>query len=152
MAKATEIASFLAYLSQQGEESDPLTNLRIQKLLYYVQGWSLALRDRPAFEDRIEAWAHGPVVPSVYHDLKKFDRGFVVGLNGEDESTLSDEDKMFLGELWQTYQAYSASKLWQMTHAEAPWENARNGCPPGERSTNEITQDSLKAYFATLAN
>ena len=85
--------------------------------------------------------------------------GYSMSHNSEDgvlgkkmDATLSDEDKMFLGELWQTYQAYSASKLWQMTHAEAPWENARNGCPPGERSTNEITQDSLKAYFATLAN
>ncbi len=153
MPKAIEIAAFLAYLAETGEESDPLTNLRLQKLLYYVQGWSLTLRDRPAFGDRIEAWAHGPVVPTVYHEFKKFGNDkFVLPSSESDEFLTDEEDRTFVRELWESYRAYSASKLWQMTHDEAPWINARSGCAPGERSSNEISQDSLKTYFSNLAN
>ena len=63
MAKAVEVARFLAYLAANDVEPDYLTNLRLQKLLYYVQAWSLVLRkSADFFQERIEAWVHGPVV------------------------------------------------------------------------------------------
>ncbi|MBS0447792.1 MAG: DUF4065 domain-containing protein, partial [Proteobacteria bacterium] len=52
------------------EAGDPVTNLKLQKLLYYVQGWHLALRGTCAFQDRLEAWVHGPVQPGVYGTYK----------------------------------------------------------------------------------
>ncbi len=66
MASAYEVARCLVRLAAHDEEPDYLTNLRLQKLLYYAQAWSLAMRDKPLFDDRIEAWPSGPVVPSVF--------------------------------------------------------------------------------------
>src|SRR5689334_12279943 len=65
-ASAMDVAKFLIYLSACEDEPDYVSHLRLQKLLYYVQGWSLALRGKPMFVERIEAWAHGPVVKNVY--------------------------------------------------------------------------------------
>ena len=66
MSKALSVAKFLLELAEREDEPDRLSHLRLQKLLYYTQGWSLALRDKALFKDRIEAWAHGPVVKKLY--------------------------------------------------------------------------------------
>lgn len=65
MASAYEVAQHLIRLAEFEEEPDYLTHLRLQKLLYYVQAWSMAMRSRPMFPERIEAWGHGPVVPNL---------------------------------------------------------------------------------------
>lgn len=65
---ARQVADYvIAFLAEHG---DPTTNLKLQKLLYYSQAWYLALYDLPLFDDRIEAWVHGPVVPPVYGAFK----------------------------------------------------------------------------------
>ena len=70
MANAPDVARYIVRFFQ--EAGDPVTNLKLQKLLYYVQGWNLALRDEPAFPDRLEAWIHGPVQPGVYGSYKAY--------------------------------------------------------------------------------
>lgn len=67
--KSREIADYIILYFQ--EHGEPLTNLKLQKLLYYAKGWYLALYDKPLFNDKIEAWVHGPVVPSIYHAFKQ---------------------------------------------------------------------------------
>jgi uncharacterized phage-associated protein len=152
MSNASEVAGYLTYLAQSGEEPDPLTNLRLQKLLYYVQGWSLALRSQAMFPDRIEAWAHGPVVPSVYHDMKKFKDGpFVVETDPPPDFQLSAEEVSFIAEVWETYKDYSALKLREMTHRETPWQNARSGYAPLENCCVEITIEAMREFFTALA-
>jgi uncharacterized phage-associated protein len=58
---------FIAWAEAEGEE---LSNLKLQKLLYYAQGHHLAERHQPLFTEQIQAWSHGPVVPQVYHEYK----------------------------------------------------------------------------------
>jgi len=153
MAKAEAVAAYLVYLAQVGEEGepDPLTHLRLQKLLYYVQGWSVALRGQPMFADAIEAWVYGPVVVPVYHQMKKFGaRAFVIPdeTNPPDfDATLTAADQEFIRGVWDEYKVYSALKLRDMTHHEEPWQNARKGYGPTERSSAPITPDAMKAYF-----
>ena len=69
MLTCMEVANYL--LSKTDEEAgDVISNLKLQKLVYYVQGFSLAMNNRPMFEEDIYAWQHGPVVPSLYHNFK----------------------------------------------------------------------------------
>jgi uncharacterized phage-associated protein len=70
MVQVSEVADYLIAFSH--EHGDPVSNLKLQKLLYYAQAWQLALYDEPLFNDRIEAWVHGPVVPSVYRQYKEW--------------------------------------------------------------------------------
>jgi uncharacterized phage-associated protein len=67
---------FIAWTGQVEEAR--LSNLKLQKLLYYAQGHYLATAGQPLFDDRIQAWSHGPVVPTVYHEYKKFGRDNIV--------------------------------------------------------------------------
>src|SRR5688572_18511108 len=74
MPSALDVAKYL--LSLQDEEvGDSISNLKLQKLLYYAQGFHLAEHGRALFEERIEAWQHGPVIPTVYPEFKDYGRG-----------------------------------------------------------------------------
>ena len=126
------------------EDAD-LSNLKLQKLLYYAQGHHLAVYGRPLFHDDIQAWSHGPVVPDVYHTYKTF---------GSDSICLADDDpfewddvdpptSQFLAKVWNTYGSIAAWKLRNMTHAEQPWQDHFS---QGERYI-VIPEDEIRAYF-----
>ena len=152
MARAYDVAQYLAFLATDNEpEPDPLTHLRLQKLLYYVQGWSLALRGKPMFQERIEAWAHGPVVPYVFQRLRDFGSEPFVYSGDPSQIPLDDEEASFVKQVWDSYKEYSASSLRNMTHSEAPWITARGSCGPGEKCDAEITHDSMRAFFSQRA-
>ena len=68
MTTANNVAKYIIHRFQ--EAGDPVTNLKLQKLLYYVQGWHLGIFKNPAFNDEFEAWVHGPVIPEVFHAYK----------------------------------------------------------------------------------
>ena len=150
MARAIDVARYLIRLASHEEEPDPLTHLRLQKLLYYVQGWSLAQRGCPMFEDRIEAWAHGPVVPAVYHTFKDFGFSFIPD-NEDPIEGLSEEESGFIVSVWEAYKGYSASSLRQMTHDEPTWLDARQGLDPAERCEAEITHEAMRTFFSSQA-
>ncbi|HJZ56058.1 MAG TPA: type II toxin-antitoxin system antitoxin SocA domain-containing protein, partial [Gemmataceae bacterium] len=72
MATAMDVARYLLQLAGRGDEPELMTQKRLYKLLYYVQGWTLAWYGRPMFADRIEAWREGPVPPDLYSQFKLF--------------------------------------------------------------------------------
>lgn len=148
---ALDVARYLIHLAACENEPEYLTHLRIHKLLYYVQGWSLALRGKAMFQDRIEAWAHGPVVPSVYPIFADFGDRPIAPENMLIPRGLSDDDKELIESVWESYKAYSSSSLRAMTHKEAPWKDARGKCAPADRCTTEITKTALKRYFTQFA-
>lgn len=140
---ATIAKWFVAYA--QADEAD-VSNLKIQKLLYYAQGHHLAETGAPLFNDPIEAWSHGPVVRSVYREFKSFGSGDVQLAKGDpfrwedvDEPTTN-----LLIQVWETYGQYAAWRLRAMTHSEAPWRNHFSE----ESADAEISQDEIKAQFA----
>jgi uncharacterized phage-associated protein len=150
MAKAVEVGRYLAYLAANDVEPDYLTNMRLQKLLYYVQAWSLVMRNRPMFGERIEAWVHGPVVREVYQHFRNGNSPILLEDIGEPTFDLEDEDREFIGNTWETYKVHSALRLREMTYAEDPWTIARRGYGPADRWDVEITQDALREYFSSL--
>jgi uncharacterized phage-associated protein len=126
-----------------------ISNLKLQKLLYYAQGYRLARSGAPLFSDRIEAWSHGPVVPAVYQAYKRFGSGDV-DLDPDDPFSWSDVDKettQFLIEVWEAFGGFGAWRLRNMTHSEDPWRSSFEQ----DVSHIEITQDSLRTYFSTRA-
>jgi uncharacterized phage-associated protein len=120
--RATTIAKwFVAWA--QAEEAD-LSNLKLQKLLYYAQGHHLATVDEPLFNDPIQAWSHGPVVPSVYHEFKA-SGSKDIQLSESDPFRWEDVDEQttdLLMRVWNTYGGLAAWRLRNMTHEEEPWK------------------------------
>lgn len=139
---------FVAWAETDESGEAELSNLKLQKLLYYAQGHHLARTGRPLFDDPIEAWDHGPVVPAVYHNFKNFE-SHPLTLDPDDPfdwDHVSEETTQLLIDVWERYGEFAAWKLRNMTHAEAPWVDAYQR----RVSHIEITQDALRRYFATL--
>lgn len=151
VALATEVAEYLLYLAGQEEEPEFLSHLRLQKLLYYTQGWALALLDRPLFDDRIEAWQHGPVVPAVWREYKDFGYDPLPTIDADRLPTFSAEDSELIEKVWSAYRPYSATSLRDMTHGELPWIEAREGFSPGQACNAEIKLSTMQTYFKSLA-
>jgi uncharacterized phage-associated protein len=145
-SKALIVAEYFIQKSQA--EGKPITNKKLQKLLYYAQAWSLVFNGRGVFEEKIEAWVHGPAIPSVYDVYKSFGFGNIdVAVNGGDFSALSDDDKKILEDVWKAYGKFDADYLEVLTHGEAPWQMARDGLAADASSNNEISAAAMKDYY-----
>lgn len=131
------------FLAQIDEDAgDLISNLKLQKLVYYAQGFHLAMFDKPLFSEPIEAWAHGPVVPVLYHNFKPYGSNSIPRPECIDFSIYDGDTREMLDEVYKVYGQFSAWKLRNMTHEEPPWIEASEN-----RST--ISHESLKAYFKT---
>jgi uncharacterized phage-associated protein len=121
--------------------------MRLQKLLYYAQGWHLASFTTPLFAERIEAWKYGPVVKEVYSRFAEFGYQAIPPSEGADSDTLTEAQKSFIQAIWKQYGMLSATALRDMTHREAPWMDARKGLPAEARSDAEISQEAMRPFF-----
>jgi uncharacterized phage-associated protein len=139
---AIDVANTFLKLSDP-TSGDFLTNLKIQKLVYYAQGFSLALHGEVLFHDKIVHWEHGPVVIDLYHELKDNGSDVIDVPKDFDPSKHFNEEQLeLIREVQKVYGQFSAWKLRDMTHAEEPWIKTSNN--------EEITTDSLKSFFKTL--
>lgn len=148
MTRALDAARYLIRLAtpSEDENADCLCHMRLQKLLYYVQGWHLAAVGVPLFPERIEAWRYGPVVKSLYPTFKEF-RLAIPSTEGEVADTLTIKDRAFIASIWDIYKVYSATALRDMTHRETPWVVARGNLPPEAASETEITTSDMREFF-----
>ncbi|OOF53559.1 Panacea domain-containing protein [Rodentibacter trehalosifermentans] len=135
------------FLSLCNEDSgDLISNLKLQKLVYYAQGFSLAINSRPLFNEKIQAWPHGPVVPDLYEEYKRYGSGALPTVNLDiNFDDFSEEDKELLDDVYEVYGQFSAWKLRNMTHDEYPWKSTYQ-----QGRSNEISHDKLRNYFITL--
>ena len=142
------VAEYFLWKGQS--EKKPVTNKKLQKLLYYSQAWSLVLRDKKLFDEKIEAWVHGPAVREVYLEYKNF--GFdpiSKNIKGEDIEKIPSEVKSLLDQIWSIYGKYDAAYLEHLTHSEEPWQKAREGLESHIGSANEISLESMKTYYSS---
>lgn len=147
MADPLNVARFLLDLAGREPEPEPITQMRLHKLLYYVQGWSLAQRGRPMFAGRIEAWTHGPVVRELYPTFRDFGDAPISLPEDGPAADLEPVDRAFVESIWESYKGYSATKLRAMTHHELPWQTTRDGLADDEKSDREIPQDLMADFF-----
>ena len=135
------------------EAGDAMTHLKLQKLVYYAQGWHLALRrGKPLFAEEIEAWPHGPTCPKLYERFS--DKSWDPILPQEtktDSDEISAEERNFLDEVWEVYGPYGAKTLEEMTHGERPWKQARFNDKGQALEKQIISHASMKAYFSSLS-
>ncbi|MBC9912331.1 Panacea domain-containing protein [Chitinophaga varians] len=143
---------FLARLDTNA--GDTISPLKLQKLVYYAQAWHLAIFNQPLFNEPIQAWVHGPVVPSLYQRFKDNCRDCLIGINtnGLEKTNFPSETEDLLNEVYSIYGEHSASYLEQLTHREMPWIKARKGVPLYQRSEEVITVESMIDYYKALRN
>ena len=138
-------ANFL--LIECRERGDVLTNLKLQKLLYYAQAWYLAIHNKPLFKEDFQAWVHGPALPSQYKRFKRFEWRPILE---EDIAKPVLKDALIADHLLEIVNVFgieTASSLELMTHNEKPWQEARNGIPNDQPSTSIISKESMRLFY-----
>ncbi|MGB5959769.1 MAG: type II toxin-antitoxin system antitoxin SocA domain-containing protein [Coleofasciculaceae cyanobacterium] len=135
---------FIIRAYEDGLEAE-MTNMKVQKLLYYAQSLHLALYDEPLFEEEIQAWRYGPVCPPAYRFYSDFEAKQLPVPLKESLLQLPDDKQELLEEIWQYFGSYHAFKLSDMTHLEFPWKKARRNLLPEASSTEPILLDDMKA-------
>ena len=139
--EAQDVANLMLYWANR--DGDLISNLKLHKLLYYAQAWYLVNFEMPLFDDSIEAWDFGPVIPDVYHEYKRF------GCNpiryrdkaGKEKKQFSEEQLEFLVELYDVYIGIPAHTLVSISHNEKPWIEGY------ERASKIIDVDRMKEYY-----
>ncbi|WP_043755757.1 Panacea domain-containing protein [Imhoffiella purpurea] len=144
MATFKDVARYIT------EQHGQLTAMKLQKLLYYAQAWNLVWEEEPLFEDDFQAWANGPVLPSLYAmhrgmfkvDASLFTDGCV--------DALTDVQRENIDRVLSFYGKQTAQWLSDLTHQEDPWCNARGDLMPGEASAAVIPKAALHEYYSSL--
>ncbi|MBF6654037.1 hypothetical protein C3B47_14365 [Flavobacterium columnare] len=138
-----------------------ISPLKLQKLLYYIQSWHITKFEKEIlFETMPEAWVNGPVYRPIYDKYKSTFFKNENFQNSLDEESLSKElskkletlnlskDKQDLVfSVLNAYGKLSDEKLVLMTHSEEPWNEARQGLSPIERSEKKISIDTIFNYY-----
>ena len=121
------------------EHGDTISNLKLQKMMYYQQGFHLAYFGTPLFDEDIVAWQYGPVVPSVYQEYKSFESNSIS--TSKEGISLSDDEEELFNNVYEEYNQFSAVALMKMTHEESPWKTTE--------INSVISRDKMAAYFKT---
>lgn len=148
MARAIDVANFFIDVIN-GSEDDNVTNLKLQKLLYFSQGLCLRKTGKPLFREKIKAWKLGPVVPEVYQIFKPCGKAPILNPSESDYhyDRFSQDEKTVLFDTLLKYGKYTGSTLVDMTHKEgSPWAQSYDGV-----SENiEIPIQAIREYFTGL--
>jgi uncharacterized phage-associated protein len=142
MTKVDNIAA--AILKRTGS----INTFKLQKLVYYSEAWHLVWESESLFEDRIEAWANGPVVPALYQ--KHRTKYIVDAWPDGDAGALSDKENESIDAVLAFYGEYQGYQLAELTHQEEPWIRAREGLGLGERGNAEISRESMRIFYEGL--
>ncbi len=144
LVRAIDVAAYI--LRKRG----PMPAMKLQKLVYYAQAWSLVWDGKLLFRDRIEAWANGPVIRNLY----KAHRGkFQVSrILDDNPRPLNDIQRETVDAVLDFYGDKPPHWLSELTHNEAPWKDARDkaGLAPGVRGNERISPEAMEEYHSSL--
>lgn len=165
------VANYVLELGNR--DGKPISPMKLQKVLYFAHGWHLALTGKPLLDEQVEAWQWGPVIPSIYHEFKRFgphpikDAWYRTIEMKKDGSTgfrlrtpkLDDcsgdvaTAKIVIDRVWKVYRDYSAVQLSNMTHQSGtPWHEVWEAMGPAKRKSQDIPDEKIKNYFDAQAN
>jgi uncharacterized phage-associated protein len=143
-----DVADYLLALAH--EAGEPITPLKLQKLVYYAQAWHLALHDgAPLVADDFLAWVHGPVARALFDRFRNYQWNPIS--EPVPTPTLPAAVRAHLDEVMDVYGGYSAWDLERLTHAEEPWIEARAGLPPDAASNAVISRTTMQRVYAARA-
>ena len=132
------------------EVKGPMSTLKLQKLCYYSQAWSLAWTEQPLFSEQIEAWANGPVCPDLFKEHKGHFMITSDNLHRGDSNNLSSDQKDSIEKVLEYYGDWAPYELREQTHSEDPWKIARRNIADGEPCSNVISLESIGNYYGNL--
>lgn len=142
---ASQVAKYiLLHFARSGES---INNLKLQKLLYYSQAWHATLHGEPLFGESIEAWVHGPVVPSVFREYRDFKWNPIHYSHDQSACELPKGAQEHVDEVLCAYGDLSSWDLERLSHSEDPWRNARGALPPDAASNALIPVDQMRAFY-----
>lgn len=161
------------FLTVAAGHNQILTPMKIQKLVYFANGWHLAVKGEPLINEQVEAWPYGPVIPSLYSTFRRFGDQPITGRVDHTVTDFIDKwemsirrfqpslddipdqaefTKAFLSRIWDIYGGYTAIQLSNETHRPgSPWDTISkqyNGAIP---KRTDIPSDLMKNYFRSLA-
>ena len=147
MISAKILARYLIHLTYliQGHDAD-ITPMKLQKLLYYCQGYSLALIGKPIFVEPIEAWEYGPVIDSVYQEYRKYKNEIIPEKEAKDFENLDETVKSIAKFVVDEKKWLSAYALSNATHNEFTWKSTFDA----EKSFHNdiISNEKMKKFFS----
>ncbi len=147
-------------INYSNERDYGISNLKLQKVLYFIQAYFLINKKdhTPCFDEKIEAWDFGPVVPETYYEYKQYGSGDIPTVKshilfdenniwnskrvGFNENIIKDKDKALIDKVVDKFSDYSATDLVSLTHRQSPWIDAYV-----PYKNNEITIDAIRKYF-----
>jgi uncharacterized phage-associated protein len=141
------------FIALSNEVQSPITNLKLQKLVYYAQAWNLAILKKELIQEDFQAWVHGPVIPSLYNDYRHFGWKPIIredlgsGL-APIENELAPDVKRVLSDVVYEYFALDAYELEKLTHNEDPWILTRKGLSKDEPSERIIDKRLIMDYYS----
>jgi len=142
-----------ALLRQASKSGAKLSHLKLQKLVFFLDAWNLALHDQPLIDERPQAWPYGPVFSSLYQELKRFGAKDIQGylkeidpISGREVALIPNpEDKPFwdlVDQVWDRYGKLTAVQLSSLSHTKgSPWDEAR------QDQVREISDRSIKDFY-----
>ena len=133
---------FIAY---SHEVQEPITHLKLQKLVYYAEAWHLSIYAEPLTGERFEAWKRGPVNPTLWFRFKSY--GWDPISEAVDLPEIDEHTRLHLDEIIQEYAVLNAVQLEQLTHRELPWLHAREDRGRDESSSRPISVDHMRDFY-----
>ncbi|MDR2898226.1 MAG: DUF4065 domain-containing protein [Spirochaetaceae bacterium] len=129
---------------------ESMSHMKLQKLCYYSQAWSYALRERAMVTDtEFEAWIHGPVSPELYQEYQKYGFADIPQYKG-DLYTFTAEELENLESTWETYGDSTGNSLSVLSHGELPWIKARGNYPANAQCSNKIDPKDMIEYYRSI--
>ena len=155
MYSSITIANY--FLRRGWDEQIGISPLKILKLVYVAHGWYLGALGEPLIREPIMAWRYGPIIPALYHHVRKYRSKDITAeirssFRSANEETVGDTVRPFLNGIWDHYKDFTALEMSALTHQKGtPWEYARAGFPKdawGSRTiplSNAIIEDYYKS-------
>lgn len=138
-----DVLDICYYIIKYSNDKDyGVSNLKLQKLLYFIQAWFLINTHRPCFKEKIEAWNFGSVVPEAYKEFSRY-ACMDIPFNHDDWVLVSETDKQLINQVVDRFANYTATDLLNLIYHQQPWLDAYYG------DTNIITNKMLLDYFAS---
>lgn len=129
-------------IHQCAQNRRPISNLKLQKILYFIQAEFLVAMNKPCFEDDIEAWSSGPVIPAVYIEYRIYGDTNLPDQGDDGFETITGKDRNHLNAVISNAAEYSSSQLAEITHNQRPWKDAY------KRKSKIIEKAEIRGYFA----
>lgn len=126
-----------------------MSTMKLQKLVYYAQAWSLVWDEKPLFDSPIEAWANGPIIPDLYNQHRGLFTA-TIDTFPEDSEKLTEDEKETIDVVLGAYGHLNGQQLSDLSHSERPWREARKGVEDGASSTNEVSKEVMQEFYSAM--